>query len=96
MPVIRDFKADYTVSISAKTKAGLGDLLETIEALLRQQKVYIEEVYPYSEAGRSSLFENMENYWKRIIQKKVSRLRHMYLLIFIRKLLSTGKSYYVL
>ena len=42
------------------------------------------------------LFENMENYWKRIIQKKVSRLRHMYLLIFIRKLLSTGNSYYVL
>ena len=24
IPVIRDFKADYTVSISAKTKAGLG------------------------------------------------------------------------
>ena len=36
IPVIRDFKADYTVSISAKTKAGLGDLLETIEALLRR------------------------------------------------------------
>ena len=52
VPVIRDFKADYTVSVSAKTGAGLDELLETIEALLRQQKVYIEEVYPYSEAGK--------------------------------------------
>ena len=54
-PVIRDFKADYTVAVSAKTGAGLEELLETIEALLRQQKVYIEEVYPYSEAGKIQL-----------------------------------------
>ena len=73
MPVIRDFKADYTVSISAKTKAGLGDLLETIEALLRQQKVYIEEVYPYSEAGKIQLIRKYgelleENYTEEGIQ----------------------------
>ena len=71
--VIRDFKADYTVSISAKTKAGLGDLLETIEALLRQQKVYIEEVYPYSEAGKIQLIRKYgelleENYTEEGIQ----------------------------
>ena len=73
IPVIRDFKADYTVSISAKTKAGLGDLLETIEALLRQQKVYIEEVYPYSEAGKIQLIRKYgelleENYTEEGIQ----------------------------
>ena len=73
IPVIRDFKADYTVSISAKTKAGLGDLLETIEALLRQQKVYIEEVYPYSEAGKFQLIRKYgelleENYTEEGIQ----------------------------
>ena len=73
IPVIRDFKADYTVSISAKTKAGLGNLLETIEALLRQQKVYIEEVYPYSEAGKIQLIRKYgelleENYTEEGIQ----------------------------
>ena len=73
IPVIRDFKADYTVSISAKTKAGLGDLLETIEALLCQQKVYIEEVYPYSEAGKIQLIRKYgelleENYTEEGIQ----------------------------
>ena len=73
IPVIRDFKADYTVSISAKTKAGLGDMLETIEALLRQQKVYIEEVYPYSEAGKIQLIRKYgelleENYTEEGIQ----------------------------
>ena len=73
IPVIRDFKADYTVSISAKTKAGLGDLLGTIEALLRQQKVYIEEVYPYSEAGKIQLIRKYgelleENYTEEGIQ----------------------------
>ena len=46
--VIRDFKADYTVKTSAKTGAGLTELQETIEAVLREQKVFLERVYPYS------------------------------------------------
>lgn len=53
--VIRDFKADYIVSISAKTGAGTSELLEVIEAVLRQQKVLVEEVYPYSDAGKIQL-----------------------------------------
>ncbi len=52
---IRDFHADYTVKISARLGDGLDEFLETIEALLREQKVYIEAVYPYSEAGKIQL-----------------------------------------
>ena len=53
--IVRDFKADYTVKISAKTGAGLNDLLEAAEALLREQKVEIEAVYEYKEVGKIQL-----------------------------------------
>lgn len=49
---IRDFHADYTVGISAKTGENIPELLKTIEAVLREQKVYLEEVYPYRDAGK--------------------------------------------
>ncbi len=53
--VLRDFKADKTVTISAKTGSGLNQLLNTIEEILRDQKVYIEKVFPYNEAGKIQL-----------------------------------------
>lgn len=53
--IIRDFKADYLVKISAKTGIGLDVLLETIEEVLRQQKVMVERIYPYREAGKIQL-----------------------------------------
>ena len=53
--IIRDFKADYIVKISAKTGEGLENLLETVEEVLRQQKVMVEKVYPYAEAGKIQL-----------------------------------------
>lgn len=49
--IIRDFHADYTVGISAKTGGNIQELLKTVEAALREQKVYLEGVYPYREAG---------------------------------------------
>lgn len=49
---VRDFKADYTVSISAKTGEGVAELLQTMEAVLREQKVIISGIYPYSEASK--------------------------------------------
>ena len=54
-PLIRDFKADYTVNISAKTGMGLEELTETIEAVLREQKVFLECLYPYKDAGKIQL-----------------------------------------
>lgn len=52
---VRDLRADYTVKLSAKKGTGIQEFLETIEAVLRQQKVFIEAVYPYSEAGKIQL-----------------------------------------
>lgn len=52
MPIIRDFKADYTVKISAKTGKGLDELKETIEAVLREQKVELECLYEYKDAAK--------------------------------------------
>lgn len=54
-PVIRDFKADYTVKISAKTGAGLTDLTDTMEAVLREQKVFLECLYEYRDAAKIQL-----------------------------------------
>ena len=50
--ILRDFKADKVVPISAKTGEGLDKLLEVIEEVLRQQKIYIEKTYSYEEAGK--------------------------------------------
>lgn len=50
--IIRDFHADYTVKISAKTFVGIPELLKTIEAVLREQKIAIENLYSYQEAGK--------------------------------------------
>lgn len=50
--VLRDFKSDRTINISAKYNRGLDELKEAIEEILRQRKIYVERVYPYSEAGK--------------------------------------------
>ena len=54
-PILRDFKADHIVRISAKTGAGLDELQSVIEGVLRGQKVFIEKLYPYAEAGKIQL-----------------------------------------
>lgn len=53
--ILRDFKADHVVRISAKTGEGLDKLLRTIEDVLREQKIFIEKIYPYAEAGKIQL-----------------------------------------
>lgn len=50
--IIKDFKADKVVKISAKKQMGLDVLLNTIEEILREQKILIERVYSYQEAGK--------------------------------------------
>lgn len=49
---LKDFKADYTVKISAKTGMGIEKLLEIIEKVLMEQKILIEDIISYSEAGK--------------------------------------------
>ena len=53
--ILRDFKADRTVEISAKTGEGLETLKAVIEELLREQKMAIEKLYTYEEAGQIQL-----------------------------------------
>ena len=53
--IIRDFRADYTVKISAKTGEGIPELTETIEAVLREQKIAVEGLYDYKETAKIQL-----------------------------------------
>ena len=50
--MLKDFKADVTVKISAKKQIGLDTLLGEIETMLRNQKVYLERIFDYSNAGQ--------------------------------------------
>lgn len=49
---VKDCKADVTVKISAKKQIGLDHLLEEIENILKEQKVYLERIFTYNEAGK--------------------------------------------
>lgn len=53
--ILRDFRADHIVRISAKYGEGLGELQETIEEVLRGQKIFVEKIYSYAEAGKIQL-----------------------------------------
>ena len=50
--ILRDFRADYIVRISAKHGDGLEELQGVIEEILRGQKILIEKVYSYADAGK--------------------------------------------
>lgn len=54
-PILRDFKADYTVDASVKTGMGLDELNEIIGKALRSMRVHIERVFSYAEAGKPGL-----------------------------------------
>ena len=49
--MLRDFRADQTVYISARSGQGLDELKNTVEEILRNQKLLIEHVFPYDKAG---------------------------------------------
>ena len=48
---IRDFKADYTLAVSAKKGTGLEELQELFCTLLRDNKILVERTISYQEAG---------------------------------------------
>lgn len=54
----RDFKADYTVSISARYGTGLEEFKEILEKILAEGLIYIERLFPYEEAGKIQLIRN--------------------------------------
>jgi GTP-binding protein HflX len=51
-PVMKDFKADYTVKISAKTGNEVDKLLQIIEKVLNERKVLLEKIFTYQDAGK--------------------------------------------
>lgn len=53
--ILRDFKANHVVNISTKTGEGLENLQNVIEEVLREQKILIEQLYPYADAGKIQL-----------------------------------------
>lgn len=50
--LIRDFKSDVRVVVSAKTGQGLDTLKEILEDWIREQRMEIKRLYPYAEAGK--------------------------------------------
>ncbi len=48
---LRDFKADYTLPVTAKTGEGVEELKELLCKLLRDKKVLLEQTVPYGEGG---------------------------------------------
>lgn len=48
----RDFHADKILKMSAKTGDGIEDLKKTIENILQNQRVYLEHIFSYKDAGK--------------------------------------------
>ncbi len=55
LPILRDFHADETLLISAKTGMGLEELGALLADFLRKRRVYVERLFPYAEAGKVHL-----------------------------------------
>lgn len=52
---IKDFRANRTIYLSAKTGDGIEKLLQAAEEVLREQKTYIQHTFSYNEAGKPGL-----------------------------------------
>lgn len=52
---MKDLKADKAVKISAKSGEGTKELLDALEEILRNRKVYLEHTFSYQEAGNIQL-----------------------------------------
>ena len=57
---LRDFQADYTLHTSAKTGQGLEELKTVLVEILRKEQIYIERLYPFSEAGKIQMIRQSE------------------------------------
>lgn len=54
-PILRDFRADYTVNAAIKKGVGIDEINEAVEKALKSMRVFIEKVFDYSEAGKIGL-----------------------------------------
>ena len=52
---LRDLRADHTLKISARTGEGLEEFKELLSEILAEGQIYMERLFPYSEAGQIQL-----------------------------------------
>ena len=52
---LQDFRADHILMISAASNEGLNEIKELLQEMLREDKVYVERVVPYAQAGMIQL-----------------------------------------
>ena len=55
MELPRDFHADKVLKMSAKIGEGIEDLKKTVEDILQKQRVYLEHVFSYKDAGKIAI-----------------------------------------
>lgn len=55
---LQDFRADHVLQISATENAGLDAVKDVLQEMLREDKIYIERVIPYAQAGVLQLVRN--------------------------------------
>lgn len=55
---LQDFRADHVLQISAVENAGLDAVKDVLQEMLREDKIYIERVIPYAQAGVLQLVRN--------------------------------------
>ncbi len=51
----RDFQAEYSIPVSAKTGQGLEELKHALLDVIRRDQIYVERMYDFSEAGKIQL-----------------------------------------
>lgn len=54
----RDFQADYSIPVSAKTGQGLEELKKSLLEIIRRDQIYIERLFAFSEAGKIQMIRN--------------------------------------
>lgn len=52
---LQDFRADHILMISAARNEGLNEIKELLQEMIREDKVYVERVVPYAQAGMIQL-----------------------------------------
>lgn len=53
--IMKDFNADYTIEAAIKKGTGLDDINDAIGKALKEMRVYIEKIFPYTEAGKPGI-----------------------------------------
>ena len=54
----KDFRADYSIPVSAKTGQGLAELKKALLEIIRKDQIYIERLYDFKEAGKIQLIRS--------------------------------------